>query len=261
LQDEPKPFLTHLEELRWTLIKSFCVLGITMTLCGIFVREIMAFLQAPLRQVVEARHQDAADFLFTLNVVDPLTLTIQTALFAGLITSFPFLFYFIGEFVLPALRPKERNLLIPAFSAGGLLFVGGVAFCYFVILPQAVRFFIEWNEWFGWRAQWPIQSYIEFVLQMLVAFGLSFELPLVVAILSALGIVHTSFLRSHRRHAIVVLVVFCACITPTSDPFTLSMMFGPMYLLFEGSILVSAVIERRRNARLAAEGLLPDDLD
>ncbi|MEM1157861.1 MAG: twin-arginine translocase subunit TatC [Verrucomicrobiota bacterium] len=258
--DVPKPFLEHLEELRWMLVKSVIALALSMGFCAIFLRQIMDVVKRPLQVVCDERGLQIDEFLFTLNVVDPLTISVETCLFAGIIIAFPFLFFFVGQFVVPALQPHEKKLLIPAFTAGGILFIGGVFFCFFLILPQALRFFIEWNEWFGWKAQWPIQRYIGFVLQMLVAFGLSFELPLVIAILAKLGIVTQSFLQQYRRHAIVILVVFSACVTPTSDPFTLGMMFGPMYLLYEVSIFIAGILERKRKKWLLEEGLI-DDLD
>lgn len=258
--DTPKPFLEHLEELRWTLVKSIIALGVSMGLCAFFLRQIINGVKYPLQVICDRKGLQIEEFLFTLNVVDPLTISIQTAFFTGIIIAFPFLFYFVGQFVVPALRQEEQKLLLPAFASGGGLFIGGVLFCYFLILPQALGFFIEWNEWFGWRAQWPIQSYIGFVLQMMIAFGLSFELPLVIAILAKLGIVTKAFLVQYRRHAVVIIIVFAACVTPTSDPFTLGMMFGPMYLLYEISILVTGIIEKRRIDRLRKEGLL-DHLD
>ncbi len=258
--DMPKPFLEHLEELRSMLVKSVITLTLSMGFCAIFLRQIMDVVKYPLQVVCDEKNLKIDDFLFTLNVVDPLTISVQTCLFAGIIIAFPFIFLFIGQFVVPALRPQEKSLLFPAFAAGGGLFIAGAVFCFFQILPQSLRFFIEWNEWFGWKAQWPIQSYIGFVLQMLVAFGLSFELPLVIAILAKLGIVTQSFLKQYRKHAIVFLVTFAACVTPTSDPFTLGMMFGPMYFLYEVSILIAGMIERRRKQWLKDEGLI-DDLD
>ncbi|MEM6822809.1 MAG: twin-arginine translocase subunit TatC [Verrucomicrobiota bacterium] len=258
--DIPKPFLEHLEELRQMLIKPLIALGVSMLLCWVFLRQLIEAIKHPLQVVCDDKGIKIEDFLFTLNVVDPLTISIETGLFAGIVIAFPFIFFFAGQFIVPALHPNERRLLIPAFSAGGLLFIGGALFCYFLILPQALRFFIEWNEWFGWRAQWPIQSYIGFVLQMMIAFGLSFELPLVIAILAQLGIVSHEFLSKHRRHAVFALIVFAACVTPTSDPFTLGMMFGPMYLLYELSIGIAWYIEQRHIRRMRAEGLM-DDLD
>jgi len=253
-------FLEHLEELRWTLIKSIIALIAGMGLCWAGVRFIMGFLQAPLFQVLERKGQDPEDFLLSLNPVDPLTLSLQIGFFAGFIVAFPFIAFFIGQFVNPALRSKERLLLIPTFLAGLGLFLCGVFFCYFLILPKALSFFIDWAEWFGIRPQWPFTQYIGFVLQMIVAFGLSFELPLVIAILSQLGIVHSRDLGKYRRHAVVAIIIFAACVTPTSDPFTLGMMFGPMYLLYEGSILIARFIERGRRKRMVAAGLA-DDLD
>ncbi|MEO0453598.1 MAG: twin-arginine translocase subunit TatC [Verrucomicrobiota bacterium] len=259
-QEPAMTFLEHLEELRWTLVKSIVALILAMGLCLVFATKIMSFLQAPLFQVLEKRDQNPEDFLLSLNPVDPLTLSLQIGFFAGFIVAFPLIAYFIGSFVNPALKKQERYLLVPTFLAGLLLFIGGAAFCYCLLLPQALRFFIEWSELYGLRPQWPFTQYVGFVLQMLIAFGLSFELPLLIAILSKLGFVHSRDLGKYRRHAVVGIVIFCACVTPTSDPFTLGMMFGPMYLLYEGSILISRFIEWDRRKRLVKEGLM-DDLD
>lgn len=259
-QEKPMTFLEHLEELRWTLIKSMVALIICMGACWASVKFIMAFLQAPLFKILEEKGQNPEDFLLSLNPVDPLTLSLQIGFFAGIIIAFPLIAFFIGQFVNPALKKKERYLLIPTFLAGLGLFLCGVCFCYFLILPKAISFFIDWAEWFGIRPQWPFTQYIGFVLQMMVAFGLSFELPLVIAILSQLGIVESASLGKYRRHAVVAIIIFAACVTPTSDPFTLGMMFGPMYLLYEISILIAKFIERGRRRRLVEAGLM-DDLD
>jgi sec-independent protein translocase protein TatC len=136
---------------------------------------------------------------------------------------------------------------MPAFVAGGLLFLGGATFCYYIILPQTLQFFLDFNDWFGWSADWPIDRYIDFVLQMLIAFGVSFELPLLVIILALIGVIDYAFLKYYRRHMIVFLVVFAACVTPTSDPFNLFMLFGPMYFLYEISVFIVHLIGKGKS--------------
>ena len=124
-------------------------------------------------------------------------------------------------------------MLLPAFLVGACLFLLGVAFCYFLVLPRALAFFQEFNRWLGLETSWTMASYTDFVLQMLVGFGLSFELPLGMVLLARLGVLQRATVVAHRRHAVVVLLVLAACVTPTSDPFNLGLMFVPLYGLFE----------------------------
>lgn len=250
---EEKSFLEHIEDLRWTVIKSLIALTLGAIIGCFQARWIVHILRYPLDQVLIERGMNPSRFLNTLEVTAPLNAMLQIGIFSGLLLAMPILLYFIGEFLLPALTPKERRMILPTFAIGTILFIGGVAFCYFLVLPQAILFFLELNEWFGWQANWTIQSYIDFVLQMLIAFGISFELPLVVLILAKLGLVTQIFLREHRRHAIVLLLIFSACVTPTSDPYNLGMLFVPMYILFELSILAAGWVERRADVEDAIE--------
>jgi sec-independent protein translocase protein TatC len=171
--------------------------------------------------------------LLALQVTDPMTVTLQIGIGAGILLTLPLVLLFIGQYLLPALESKERGLVLPAFTVGAFLFLAGVSFCYFLVLPGALRFFQEFNRWLGLETSWTMASYTDFVLQMLVGFGVSFELPLVMVILARLGILQKAVVAAHRRHAVVALVVVSACVTPTSDPFNLALMFVPLYGLFE----------------------------
>jgi sec-independent protein translocase protein TatC len=253
MQDEPKPFLDHLEDFRWMIIKSVIALALGMGLSLLFTDQILQLLEYPLRQAIEPRGKKVEDFLIMQNMMDPLTVTIQTAISAGIVVALPFVLYFIGQFVLPALSDRERKMILPTFSFGVLLFLAGVVFCYYLILPQAIEVFLAWGESMRRSFLMPQDQYLEFILQMLIAFGLSFELPLVIIILSKLGIVSTDMLREHRRHAVVIIIIFAACATPTSDPFSLSMLAVPMYLLYELSIFCAAWIERDKSKRMKGE--------
>lgn len=240
-----KPFLDHLEDLRWMLIKCVAALGISVVAAAIYTKELLSLLQVPLNSELAARGMDRDAFLFTLNVVDPLTITIQTALLAGFAISCPLIFYFLGQFLLPALTRKEKGLLLPAFSFGALLFLGGVCFCYFLVLNPALGFFIDWSMHLGVEPKWPLQRYIAFTLQMLLAFGISFELPLVITLLAKLGIVAPEFLGAYRRQAFIIILVFAALITPTTDPYNLFLLTGPMYILYEISIILAYIVRPR----------------
>jgi len=239
---EEKPFLEHLEDLRWVIIKSLMALMGGAIICFVETKPLMAILLRPLK----AAGEDPQKVLRVLGVVDPLSVQLQISLLSGLVLSLPFILYFIAEFIIPGLTPSELKLLFPIFSAGALLFVGGILFSYFILLPQTLRFFSTYNQWMGIQTDWTLQNYANFVVQMLVSFGLAFELPLIIVLLGLLGILNTSTLIHYRRHAIVAIVIAAACITPSSDPLSLLFLSVPMYLLYEASLLVVKSIESKR---------------
>lgn len=243
MKDTEKPFLDHLEDLRGLILKCAGAIG-AGALVGISgIGTVMEILRRPLAQV----HGEGvgAGTLLALQVTDPMTVTLQIGLGAGILLSLPVLLFFVGEYLLPALDPRERRMLLPAFLAGAFLFLLGVSFCYFVVLPRALAFFQAFNRWLGLETSWTMASYTDFVLQMLVGFGLSFELPLVMVLLARLGVLPRAAVVEHRRHAVVVLLVLAACVTPTSDPFNLALMFVPLYGLFELGLAGMGWAERR----------------
>ena len=194
---------------------------------------VMEVLRRPLAQAQGENATAAPSTLLALQVTDPMTVTLQIGLGAGMLLALPLVLFFVGEYLLPALEPREKKLLVPTFLAGAFLFLLGASFCYFYVLPQALAFFQAFNRWLGLETSWTMASYTDFVLQMLVGFGLSFELPLVMVLLARLGILRRNTVAEHRRHAVIVLLVLAACVTPTSDPFNLALMFVPLYGLFE----------------------------
>lgn len=255
MRDAEKPFLDHLEDLRWLILKCAGAIGIGAVLGVAGIGTVMQIIRRPLQLAEAGDSPGAGGALLALQVTDPMTVTLQIGIGAGILLALPAVLYFAGEYLLPALEPKERRMLLPAFLAGAFLFLGGVAFCYFLVLPQALAFFRDFNRWLGLQTSWTMASYTDFVLQMLVGFGLSFELPLIMVILAWLGILTKSAVATHRRHAIVILLVVAACVTPTSDPFNLALMFFPLYGLFEIGLLGMGWAERR--AALSKPPALP----
>ncbi len=233
VKDGEKPFLEHVEDLRGLILKCVVVIGAGSVLGIVFIGQVMEILRWPLKIAQENLPQPHANTLLALQVTDPMTVTLQIGMGAGILLSLPLVLFFLGQYLLPALEEKERGLLAPVFAVGTLLFLAGSSFCYFVVLPKALRFFQEFNQWLGLETSWTMASYTDFALQMLVGFGLSFELPLVMVILARLGILEARIVAKHRRHAVVALLVLAACVTPTSDPFNLGLMFIPLYGLFE----------------------------
>jgi sec-independent protein translocase protein TatC len=240
-RDEAKPFLAHLEDLRATLIKMSLALAATMMLCFLFRTELAGVIQHPLALVDPER----AANLQSLGVADSFTISLELAFYGGFVLAFPFLLLFLAEFVLPALNPSEKRLLYPAALIGFGLFLGGVAFSYLVVLPQTLTFFFNDARSMNWQPTWTVREYYSFTTQFVIAFGLAFELPLVVLILVKLGLVDFALLRRTRAFAIVVIFIFAAIITPTSDILTLVLMGAPMYVLYEICIGISWLMERR----------------
>jgi len=237
-----KPFLDHLEDLRWTLIKCVIALGAAVSLCLFFVRELLQVLYQPL---IWAKICDSPqDFLVAIEVVSPWSVAFKVGIYGGLLLSIPLMLYFVGQFILPALTKKERGYLWPAFAAGGVMFLAGVAFCYFVLMPQTLAITWQFGTYLGWKMQWTVQSYVSFVVRFSIAMGLGFELPVLILILVRLGVLSSATLRRFRRHVIVINVIAAAAITPGSDLLSLALVAGPMCLLYEACIWIAWLMRR-----------------
>ncbi len=256
-EDEPKPFLDHIEDLRSMLIKMAIALGSAMTVSFFARTFLFAIIQRPLSQV-DAEHLSN---LQSLGVVDSFSISLELAFYAGLVLSFPFLLYFLAEFVLPALTSTERHYLLPAAAIGFGLFLGGVAFAYFVVLPQALAFFYRDAQSLGWRPTWTVREYYSFTTQFIIAFGLAFELPVVVLLLVKMGVLSAPDLKRIRPQAFIAVMIFSAVLTPTSDMITMLLMGGPMYLLYEICILIAGVMQRKGEAAPEPPKALADRTD
>lgn len=186
-----------------------------------------------------------------LNPTEPFMLSMKLAFFAGIVVSFPLLLMYILQFVLPGLHHHERRVLWPALAIGFGLFLVGVCFAYFVVLPRALVFFFEWGLQMGVSNDWRIGLYVTFATQFTLLFGLSFELPVVVMVFVKLGLLSYETMSRTRPHAILAIVVIAAIITPTPDAFTLVLMAGPMILLYEMCIWLAYFDHRK--ARRAEE--------
>jgi sec-independent protein translocase protein TatC len=235
-----KPFLDHLEDLRRMLIRCLAVLGMGMLVCLPFAPRILAILTGPLEKVVG----DPSRFLRSLEVVGAFAVTLRIGFWGGLLLSVPFLFLFIGEFVFPGLTRREKDLALKACGFALGLFVVGVLIGYFITLPIAIGLMFRWHAWLGVQAEWVITSYVAFASQLLIGFGLAFELPVLVLVLGKLGILNSAQLRSKRRHVVVLLLVIAMILTPP-DVFTQLIMALPLILLYEFCIWIVWADERR----------------
>ncbi len=243
-----KPFLDHLEDLRWMVIKMSITLVSAMVLCFGFRTFLVRIVQRPLAQVDET----LAGSLQALGVADSMTISFQLAFYCGIILSFPVLLFFVAQFVLPALTEKEKRVIWPAALVGFALFLAGVLFSYYVVLPKALAFFFADAGKLNWTPSWTVREYYSFVTQFTVAFGLSFELPVVVLVLVKLGILNAQTLGQFRPYAMVAIFIFAAIITPTQDILTLLLMGGPMFLLYEMCIWIARFM-KPKEPRVADE--------
>lgn len=237
--DAPKPMLEHLEELRATLIRAGLAWVVAFNLCLLFAPRILRFLELPLRRVMA----DPESCLQSLNVTDSFVLSVQLAGYGGLILALPLMLYFAGQFILPALNPRERRALVPAFLAGGVLFAGGAALCYYAMVPQTLKAFVEYSGWLGIKPQWTISSYIGFVTQFMLAVGLVFEVPLVILLLVRVGVVQARTVARGRRGLIAAAVIAAAVLAPP-DPLSMVVMVVPLIVMCELTIWLARLVER-----------------
>jgi sec-independent protein translocase protein TatC len=235
-----KPFLEHLEDLRWTIVKMAIALLIAMVVCLAFRTTLVRVMQAPLHAV-----GTQAGTLRALGITDSITISFQLAFYAGIVLAFPLLLYFLAEFVLPALTAVEKRFLLPAIFASFGLFLLGVLVCYFWLLPKTILFFFHDTESMGWVPTWTVQQYYSFVTRFTMGFGLAFELPVVVLALVRFGLVTYRFMARTRPYAVVLMFVLATIITPTPDILTLIAMAMPMCLLYESCIWIAWLMERR----------------
>lgn len=189
----------------------------------------------------------------TLKPTEGFMLSMKLAFFAGIIVAFPLLLLYILQFVLPGLHEHEKKVMWPALAIGFGLFLGGVLFAYFFVLPRALVFFHEWSLKLGVSNDWRIGEYITFATQFTLLFGLSFELPVVVMVLVKIGLLGYEAMSRTRSYAILAIVVVAAIITPTPDAFTLCLMALPMILLYEGCIWLAWLDARKLRREEEAE--------
>jgi Tat protein translocase TatC len=171
--------------------------------------------------------------------------SVNVSLVAAVIISFPFLLLFLLQFILPGLRTNERRILWPALGIGFGLFITGVVFSFFFVLPRALQFFVEWNYDHGFENIWMLGDYITFATRFILIFGISFELPVVVMALVKLDFLSYKVMTGTRKHAIIGIAIFSAIITPTQDVLTLALLAVPLYFLYEICIWLAFFLEKK----------------
>lgn len=242
------PFLDHLEELRWRLLWSLLALvacaGFSFWVVLRF--DVIGILMRPVTPYLENGK------LSFLSVTDPFFVSLKLALALGIVLALPIVIYQVWAFLAPALVPRERRAIVPAFYLGTLLFIGGAAMAYFVAIPFTIRFMLGFQT----QALQPILTapeYFAFVTKLMLAFGFIFEMPVVAMVLAALGIVSSKWLKSKRRYAFVAMVIAASMITPGDAITATIVMIGPLMLLYELSIGLARLVERGREKAIRLE--------
>ena len=230
----------HLLELRQRLKWAVIWLGVGFCASYYWSQQIFHFMMRP----VLAALPEGEKSLHFASSIEPFMIYLKVGLYAGLFVASPMIFWQIWRFVAPGLYRKERKTIVPFVAAATLFFVGGAAFCYLVILPPAFQFLIN-TAGPDIKPVLMMDDQLGLVMMMLLAFGIIFELPLILTLFAMIGIVDWKFLSKYRRHAIVVNVIIAAIVTPTGDPFNLALMALPMMLCYELGVLGAYVFGKK----------------
>ena len=236
--DEQKTsVLDHLRELRRRLLWSVLVVVIAAFACFFFVEQIFEILKAPAGDI---------DLIF-IEMTEGFTTYMKISLVGGIILSMPFLIYQFVMFVIPALTRRERKTVFILLPVITVMFAGGILFAYYYLLPPAVGFLLT----FGTEVAEPqirMSNYVNFITRLLLAIGIMFELPIVTSFLARMGVITSKWLADRRRIMIIFSFVLAAFITPTPDAFNQSIVAGTMIILYEISIWLAKLMQRRRTA-------------
>jgi sec-independent protein translocase protein TatC len=243
IDESQAPLLDHLIELRTRLVRSIMALGAAFAVCFYFADQIFAFLVKPLT----AAFPPGQGKLIYTKLYEAFFVEIKVALFAAFFVSFPIIANQIWAFVAPGLYAREKKAFLPFLIATPVLFTAGAALAYYVVMPTAFRFFLTFEGQKGGLSLEALPGtgdYLSLVMQFILAFGISFLLPVLLLLLNRAGIVTRQQLSGMRRYVIVAITAVAAIITPP-DVVSQLMLLVPMWLLFEGSLVVMWLGERR----------------
>ncbi|MCD6304726.1 MAG: twin-arginine translocase subunit TatC [Deltaproteobacteria bacterium] len=244
--DEKQPFLSHLEELRRRLAACAIAVGVGFAVSYAFSERLFEVLIMPLKAVMPE-----GDRLIFTNLPEMFFTYLKVAFLSGILMMAPFIFYQLWMFVAPGLYRHEKKYVIPFVITSTFLFVGGALFGYFIVFPFGFKFFIGFSNEYV-KALPSVKEYFSFAIKLLFAFGMAFELPVVIFFLTKMGLVTPDVLRRKRKYAILLIFVAGAILTPP-DVITQCMMAGPLILLYEMGILVSVIARKRKEENQQAE--------
>lgn len=235
-------FFDHLTELRTRIVWSLVPAGVGLLVALYFTKPVLKFLSGHLN----------TELVFT-TPTEAFWTYMKVAMIMGLFIAMPVILWNVWAFVAPGLHKHERKYAAPFVIIGSLLFIGGGAFALLVVVPFAITFLVSFGQDQGLRPMITISSYIDFILKFTLAFGVVFEMPVVITLLSMLGVVTPQFLSRNRKYAILINFVIAAMLTPTPDIVNQSLMAGPLIILYEVGIICARVFGRKTKPAVPAE--------
>lgn len=271
IEDSSAPLIEHLTELRDRLIRSVIAFIIGMVICFTVWNPIFNFLTQPLCDARGAMGDDCG--LILIKLQEGFFVAISISLLGGFILSFPFISYQLWRFVAPGLYKSEKGAFLPFLIASPFMFFLGAAFAFYVVTPLAFDFFLGFqqegtligdgdvvNKTAGIAFQGSAQEYLSLTIKFIVAFGMCFQLPVLLTLMGKAGLVSAEGLANVRKYAVVGILVLAALVTPP-DVITQGILFVVVYGLYEISIFLVGRVEKKREAKLRAEGLWFDEDD
>ena len=268
IEDSAAPLIEHLAELRTRLINSAVAFVVGMILCFTVWNPIYNFLTQPLCGALAASGQDCG--LIFIKLQEGFMVAIRISLLGGFILAFPMIGYQMWRFVAPGLYRQEKNAFLPFLIASPVLFFIGAAFAFYVVTPLAFDFFLGFQQGSvpgeggvesdvaSIAFQGSAEEYLSLTMKFIIAFGLCFQLPVLLTLMGKAGLVSAEGLKSVRKYAVVGILVLAAVVTPP-DVITQVILFTVVYMLYEVSIQLVAMVESKREAALRAEGYYDDE--
>ena len=247
--DEEKPFLDHLEDLRKMIVRIAMTLLVSTLVTFCFYDKLFEIIKHPLWATgVIKTPEELKAMLQILTPQEGFLMVMNLSLIAAVILAFPLLLFFLLQFILPGLKPAEKKALFPAIGIGAGLFLLGASFAFYVVLPKALEFFYTFNESLGMSNGWRLDGFVKFATRFILLFGVAFELPVIVMVLVKLDFLNYKLMSTTRSYAIVAIAIFAAIVTPTPDPFTMLVLAGPLYVLYETCIWLAYFMEKKDRA-------------
>jgi sec-independent protein translocase protein TatC len=266
LEDSAAPLIEHLAELRNRLIHSAIAFIIGMIICFTVWNPIFNFLTEPLCSAMQARGQENCG-LILIKLQEGFFVAVSISLFGGLVLSFPYISYQLWRFVAPGLYKSEKGAFLPFMIASPFMFLLGSSFAFYVVMPLAFDFFLGFQQpgTVGDTSvsaaidfQGSVQEYLRLTIKFIVAFGLCFQLPVLLTLMGKAGLVSSRGLGDVRKYAVVAILLLAALVTPP-DVITQVILFIVVYGLYEISIQLVKRVEKKRDEKLREEGVLGED--
>lgn len=245
-------FLDHLEELRWSIIKPLAIFLTAFITSMVFIVEVKDLLLAPLKanysHLTEAEQMRVFGGLVTYNITGVFMAMLLIGVIIGLMVASPFIVYYVGKFLAPALTKREKKILIPGSFAVLFLFLLGCSFGYYILLPRTITAVMWFNQLLGFQMLWTTSNYFSFLTFTILGLGIAFQMPLAIIVLVQIGVVTPDQLRQYRRYIVLSIVVLAAILTPP-EPVTQIALAGPLWILYEVAIVVSAFLKKKHDSK------------